>query len=434
MLDLVFTTNTSLVKNVTTTPGLSDHDIVLVDSITKPYYPPQKLRKCYVYSKANWDDLKMACHCLSENICDMYQQGVDTKVLSEKFKTSLLSAIDKHIPSKRQRPRHSVPWFNRTLRRLVRRKQRRHRKAKRSEDWKNYRFIQKECKRQFRRAEWSYVNNFIEEGLSNNNCKPFWNYVKSKKQDNVGVSPLKSKGSLHSDGKSKAEILLSQFSSVFTRDSDSTSLPTVSRNIRDSIADLHIQEEGVLKLLRNLNINKASGPDSLPNRILKDCALELAPAVTAIFQSSIDSGQLPDDWTNANIAPVFKKGDRHLPENYRPVSLTSVLSKLLEHIVCKHMLVHLEKHKVLTSLNHGFRSGFSCETQLAVTIDDFVRNFDRSIHTDVAILDFSKAFDTVPHRKLLHKLNAYGIRGKLHTWISSFLCNRRMRVVVDGET
>ena len=144
----------------------------------RPYYPPQKPRKRYVYSKANWDDLKTACHRLSENICDMYQQGVDTKVLWDKFKTSLLSAIDKHIPSKRQRPRHSVPWFNRTLRRLVRRKQRLHRKAKKSGDWKNYRFIQKECKRQFRRAEWSYVNNFIEEGLSNNNCKPFWNYVK----------------------------------------------------------------------------------------------------------------------------------------------------------------------------------------------------------------------------------------------------------------
>ena len=107
---------------------------------------PRRNRGSVMFTlKQNGTNLNAACHRLSENICDMYQQGVDTKVLWDKFKTSLLSEIDKHIPSKRQRPRHSVSSFNRTLRRLVRRKQRLHRKAKRSGDWKNYRFIQKEC-------------------------------------------------------------------------------------------------------------------------------------------------------------------------------------------------------------------------------------------------------------------------------------------------
>ena len=122
-----------------------------------------------------------------------------------------------------------------------------------------------------------------------------------------------------------------------------------------------------------------------------------------------------------------------MPENYRPVSLTSVLSKLLEHIVCRHMMKHFERHNILTSLNHGFRSGYSCETQLAVTVEDLTSSFDRGIQTDIAILDFSKAFDTVPHDKLLHKLRAYGIHGQLHQWITSFLCNRLMKVVVEGE-
>ena len=135
-----------------------------------------------------------------------------------------------------------------------------------------------------------------------------------------------------------------------------------------------------------------------------------------------------------NISTVFKKGDRHLAENYRPVSLTSVLSKVLEHIVYRHILEHFEKHNILTSLNHGFRSGYSCETQLAVTIDDLTRNSDRNLQTDVVILDFSKAFDTVPHDRLLHKLENYGIRGNLLKWSKSFLCDRHMRVVVEGET
>ena len=129
----------------------------------------------------------------------------------------------------------------------------------------------------------------------------------------------------------------------------------------------------------------------------------------------------------------YKKGDRNKAENYRPVLLTSVLSKLLEHIICRNMLQHFEKSEVLTHLNHGFRAGFSCETQLAVTLDDLTKNHDRDLQTDVAILDFSKAFDTVPHDKLLHKLDHYGIRGELHTWIKNFLCERKMKVVIDGD-
>ena len=116
------------------------------------------------------------------------------------------------------------------------------------------------------------------------------------------------------------------------------------------------------------------------------------------------------------------------------MSLTSVLSKTLEHIVCHELHKHFEKNNVLTNVNHGFRSGFSCETQLLITTDELAKNTEKGMQTDVAILDFSKAFDTVPHKKLLHKLKSYGVRGVLLVWIESFLCNRHMRVVVDGES
>ena len=112
------------------------------------------------------------------------------------------------------------------------------------------------------------------------------------------------------------------------------------------------------------------------------------------------------------------------------MSLTSVLSKTLEHIVCHSLHDHFSKNKVLTSLNHGFRSGYSCETQLTVTVDELAKNMDKGQQTDVAILDFSKAFDTVPHPRLLQKLEGYGVRGPL---LTSFLCNRHMHVIVEGE-
>jgi hypothetical protein len=97
------------------------------------------------------------------------------------------------------------------------------------------------------------------------------------------------------------------------------------------------------------------------------------------------------------------------------------------------MMKHLEKHNVLTSLNHGFRSGYSCETQLVVTIHDMLQSFDQGKQVDIGILDFSKAFDTVPHDRLLHNIDQYGIRGTLHTWLTSFLTERKMRVALEGE-
>ena len=197
---------------------------------------------------------------------------------------------------------------------------------------------------------------------------------------------------------------------------------------------IRIDPSGVEKLISNIKPHKASGPDDIPNLVLKNCSKALAPGIAVLFQKSIDTGELPKDWKDANVTPVFKKGDKHLAENYRPVSLTSVISKLLEHIICHELHAHFDKNNVLTNVNHGFRTGYSCETQLTITTDDFTKNSENGIQTDVAILDFSKAFDTVPHQKLLHKLSCYGVKGSLHSWIKSFLCHRQMKVLVNGES
>ena len=133
----------------------------------------------------------------------------------------------------------------------------------------------------------------------------------------------------------------------------------------------------------------------------------------------------------ANVAPVFKKGDRHSPANYRPISLTCVCAK---HIICKQIMSHFSKNKILTPVQHGFRSKHSCESQLLITTDEFIQNFESKTQTDVVVLDFSKAFDVVPHQRLLHKLDHYGIRGTTLNWIQNFLTKRTQKVVVDGSS
>jgi len=256
--------------------------------------------------------------------------------------------------------------------------------------------------------------------------------VQETGQDRTGVAPLKKLGQLFNSGKEKAQILVDQFQSVFTIDT-STELPDTPRRSKSKIPPLVITVKGTQKLLAGINTTKAQGPDMMSNTILKNCAEQLAPGLQRIFQCSIDSGKLPSDWLHAFITPVFKKGDRHQAVNYRPVSLTCVSCKILEHIICKHIMDHLEKNKILTSLNHGFRSGYSCETQLVTTIHDLMTHYDAGAQIDMAVLDFSKAFDTVPHDKLLHKMNMYGVDGSLNSWLKDFLTSRSMQVVVDGE-
>ena len=160
--------------------------------------------------------------------------------------------------------------------------------------------------------------------------------------------------------------------------------------------------------------------------------MELTPAFTFLFQASYDSGILPAVWKSAWITPIFKKGDKCVASHYRPVSLTCVACKLLEHILCSEIRKFLDEHGILTPYQHGFRKFFSCESQLLVTTHDLLKRLDVRDEVDIAILDFSKAFDVVPHKRLLQKLRLYGIEGCTLQWISNFLIGRIQNVMVNG--
>ena len=159
----------------------------------------------------------------------------------------------------------------------------------------------------------------------------------------------------------------------------------------------------------------------------------LAPYLTKLYQISLDRGLVPDDWKKANIVPVFKKGEKHMASNYRPVSLTSIACKLLEHIVHSSIMDHFDRHQVLCDEQHGFRVKRSCESQLFITIDDITRNMEEGDQTDIILLDFAKAFDKVPHDRLLHKMEFYGVRQNTIEWIKQYLTNRTQSVILENH-
>ena len=175
----------------------------------------------------------------------------------------------------------------------------------------------------------------------------------------------------------------------------------------------------MLKLLQGINENKATGPDDILGKLLKICAFELHEVFTILLQNSLNLGAIPDDWKSAHIFPLFKKGDKSNAGNYRPISLTSISCKLLEHIVHSNIMDFLDQLNYLSPFQHGFRQKRSCESQLLTTLRDFSSCLNSNGQIDAVLLDFSKAFDEVDHKLLLSKIENIGIHGPLFNWISS---------------
>ena len=151
-----------------------------------------------------------------------------------------------------------------------------------------------------------------------------------------------------------------------------------------------------------------------------------------IFQQSYDTGTIPSDWSKGLVTAIHKKDARSNPANYRPISLTCVCCKLMEHIMLSHISKHLSINDIIINHQHGFRQKFSCETQLISTINDWTKSINRRTQTDLILPDFSKAFDSVPHQCLLSKLNFYGIRVRSLDWIKAFVIDHTQVVSING--
>ena len=433
-LDLILTTLPGQFQDVHSPDKLSDHDII--SGTLKMFIPPIKKprRKVYLYQKGDYESMRKDTLQFSK---EKYFNGhSDTRSVQENFDllTSFIQdSADKHIPSKTSRSVSSIPWITPEIRRKIRRKNKTHAKAKKTGSSKlrsKFETLRREIKADVRKQHDLYVNNLVGDVKAN--PRDFYRYINSQKKDTQGIPPLKrknGKGVAQSDLE-KAEEFNGQFTDVFSKN-EHTQVPLLDRSA-PFMNDIAVSKDGVIKLLKGLNPSKALGPDELHPRVLKELATELGPVLAHLFQQSIDTGEIPKEWSLANICPLFKKSDRSLACNYRPVSLTCVPCKLLEHIVCSNIMAHLDEYKLLSDRQHAFRKGHSCETQLTTVINDWAKILDNRRQVDTFILDFEKAFDTPPHELLKSKLFGYGIGGKTLKWIDSFLCFRQQRVVVNG--
>ena len=266
------------------------------------------------------------------------------------------------------------------------------------------------------------------------NQKAFWKYSNSRLKTKPRISNLRdASGLLVSKGEEKAATLNAYFSSVFTHEEQSEVPSPPDRALTAYLTDINVTPAMVQSKLSILKVTSAPGPDDIHPRVLREAHCSLSVPLSHLFRRSLDTGCIPCDWTLARVVPIHKKGDRQDPSNYRPVSLTAIPCKVLESLIRDQLLTHLTEQGLLSEHQHGFRPRRSCSSQLLEVLESWTRELEDSSPIDVVYLDFRKAFDSVPHSRLLAKLQSYGVSGKLLTWIEAFLTGRKQQVVLDGS-
>jgi hypothetical protein len=194
-----------------------------------------------------------------------------------------------------------------------------------------------------------------------------------------------------------------------------------------------VWERDVERKIQKLRKEAAPGPDGIRPSLLQQFSSSLINPLTVIFNKSLETGEVPEGWKKANVTPIFKKGTKGCPGNYRPVSLTSVPCKLLESIVKDKLMQHLIDNKLIRESQHGFMPGKSCASNLVTFMDFVTKAVDDGESVDIFYLDFAKAFDKVPRQRLIKKLLAKGVDTNIVRWIENWLTGRTQRVCIQGQ-
>ena len=454
ILDLILTNNEEWLHEITVEKTkFSDHDFVNASLAnvfkgTKSdhsHFQPETPFDQLNFHKANWSNIKDELKVIN---WDEHLQTENTSVdnMISKLVNQIIEVSSKHTPKYKKKSDKNNSQIPRDRRALIRKRKRLNAKI-------NILKYVKKCKSKEKIDKLAEEKVIIESKIAESikreaekreadilskiktNPKVLYSYAKKNSKVKCKIGPLLDKlGKLHSSEARMSDLLQDQYVQIFSDPSTTSEayIPPTNEN-GPKLGDIDFTEQDIIDAIKLIPTNSATGPDKFPAIILKECKEELAKPLYTIWRKSLDTGQIPSIYLQQTIVPIFKKGSKSCPENYRPVSLTSHLIKVFERVLRAKIVEYIESNNFLSPDQHGFRSGHSCLTQLLTHFQLILDILETGANADVLYLDFAKAFDKVDHKRLLRKLKSIGISDKVLNWLNSFLSNREQTVIINGK-
>ena len=447
ILDLLFADSPEKIFNLLVGDPLiyTDHLFMEFTMRTTIRSTVKKPRSVYNYRKGNFSALRESVKSLISDVqLNETNEIVDINNVWYNWKSSLQSMIDQYIPKIQLKSKSSPPWISGEIMYLVRKKASARIKAKSTQlsiHWERFKELRSRIKKLISRKRKEYYTSLVESLYSN--PKRFWTIFSQKTKKHTVPEKVSiadgAGGRKFIEGPKLVADTFNQFffSSYSTPEVGNSQAHPNDQHYHPSspipsLSQISLDPADALAAIKTIDSSKAQGPDKIPAKILVECAEQISPSLTDIFNLSLQSGTLPTEWKLANIVPLLKKAPAEKVENYRAISLLSLVSKLLERCILNKIIDHIASN--LSYLQFGFLKGRSTTSQLLSVYHKIQEAMDAGIQTDMVFLDFSKAFDSVNHHKLLFKLKLFGITGKLHDWLKDYLSNRSQQTTVLGAT
>ena len=368
----------------------------------------------------------------------------DPNDMWHEWKQMFVSCMDKHAPRKLKRiSKKRAPWITKGLLNKIHKRDLIKKKAISSNDhemWEQFKCARNQANNAIKQAKKRYFSDNLK--VSKGNPRKTWNLINELTSRNTSKSTNILEIQVDNRTISSPGDMAEAFNDHFTNIGQVLAQEVPSAEVNPEFYLSHTDKafhlktpslDVVFNLLRNIDEKKATGLDMIPSKLLKMAASIVTPSLTAIFTKSIITGIYPTEWKMARVTPVFKKGEKSDLNNYRPISVITVVSRVFEKIVYDQLYQYLNDNQLLSSCQSGFRSLHSTLTALLEATNSWSVSIDNGFLNGVVFIDLKKAFDTIDHEIILRKLSYFGADQATAKWFQSYLSNRTQRCNVNGN-
>ena len=442
LIDLCITNSPEKVSNSGVIHlGISDHSLVFMTrKVHHDRFCPRtiEMRQFKHFQKNKFlNDLEQM-PWLNVDLCS------DPNDMWHEWKQMFVSCMDKHAPRKLKRiSKKRAPWITKGLLNKIHRRDLIKKKAISSNDhdmWEKFKCARNQANNAIKQAKKRHFSDNLK--VSKGNPRKTWNLIKELTSRNTSKSTNISEIQVDNRTISSPGDMAEAFNDHFTNIGQVLAQEVPAAEVNPEFYLSHTDKafhlktpslDVVFNLLRNIDEKKATGLDMIPSKLLKMAASVVTPSLTAIFTKSIITGIYPTEWKMARVTPVFKKGEKSDLNNYRPISVIPVVSKVFEKIVYDQLYQYLNDNQLLSSCQSGFRSLHSTLTALLEATNSWSVNIDNGFLNGVVFIDLKKAFNTIDHEIILRKLSYFGADQATAKWFQSYLSNRTQRCNVNGN-